>query len=98
MLCAGSGGPERASSWRVLDRGCNHSSREKTSASSSSSEMGNELTIIRSHLPLLFIGMEHLQLSAVSIAKEYLLAAKEKFDGDPLLMNELGVVAYNENE
>ena len=57
-----------------------------------------KLTMSRSHLPLLFIGMEHLHLSAVNIAEEYLLAAQAKYDGDPLLLNELGVVAYNKNE
>ncbi|WVQ81923.1 hypothetical protein IAT38_004050 [Cryptococcus sp. DSM 104549] len=48
-----------------------------------------------SHLPLLFIGMEHLQLSASHLAEEYFRAAEAINASDPLLLNELGVVAYN---
>ncbi|WVQ74870.1 hypothetical protein IAR50_004477 [Cryptococcus sp. DSM 104548] len=51
-----------------------------------------------SHLPLLFIGMEHLQLSASSLAEEYFLAAKAINGSDPLLLNELGVVHYNKED
>lgn len=51
-----------------------------------------------SHLPLLFIGMEHLQLSASNLAEEYFLAAKAINDSDPLLLNELGVVHYNKED
>lgn len=52
----------------------------------------------RSHLPLLFIGMEHLQLSQTSLAEEYFVAAKVMSPKDPLLLNELGVVAYDKEE
>lgn len=52
----------------------------------------------RSHLPLLFIGMEHLQLSHSNLAEEYFLAAKTMCPRDPLLLNELGVVAYDKEE
>ncbi|WRT68218.1 uncharacterized protein IL334_005194 [Kwoniella shivajii] len=51
-----------------------------------------------SHLPLLFIGMEHLQLSASHLAEEYFRAAEAINASDPLLLNELGVVAYNKEE
>ncbi|ODN92723.1 anaphase-promoting complex subunit 6 [Cryptococcus wingfieldii CBS 7118] len=51
-----------------------------------------------SHLPLLFIGMEHLQLSASSLAEEYFLAAKAINAADPLLLNEFGVVHYNKED
>jgi anaphase-promoting complex subunit 6 len=54
--------------------------------------------ICRSHLPLLFIGMEHLQLSSIDLAEEYFLAAQSINNSDPLLLNELGVVAYNKEE
>ena len=50
------------------------------------------------HLPLVFIGMEHLQLSATNLAEEYFLAAQAINTSDPLLLNELGVVAYNKEE
>nr|XP_019011300.1 anaphase-promoting complex subunit 6 [Kwoniella pini CBS 10737]OCF50081.1 anaphase-promoting complex subunit 6 [Kwoniella pini CBS 10737] len=51
-----------------------------------------------SHLPLLFIGMEHLQLSASNLAEEYFKAAEVINNSDPLLLNELGVVAYNKED
>ncbi|WVO17769.1 hypothetical protein L204_105467 [Cryptococcus depauperatus] len=51
-----------------------------------------------SHLPFLFIGMEHLQLSATNLAEEYFLAAKHLAGADPLLLNELGVVCYNKED
>ncbi|WWC63108.1 uncharacterized protein I303_105708 [Kwoniella dejecticola CBS 10117] len=51
-----------------------------------------------SHLPLLFIGMEHLQLSASNLAEEYFRAAEVINNMDPLLLNELGVVAYNKED
>ena len=54
--------------------------------------------IIRSHLPLLFIGMEHLQLSTSNLAEEFFWAAEKISPTDPLLLNELGVIAYNKDE
>lgn len=51
-----------------------------------------------SHLPLLFIGMQHLGLSNVLLAEEYLLAAKELCKEDPLVLNELGVVCVHNEE
>ncbi len=42
--------------------------------------------------------MEHLQLSATNLAEEYFRAAEAINASDPLLLNELGVVAYNKEE
>jgi anaphase-promoting complex subunit 6 len=56
------------------------------------------VTESRLHLPLLFIGMEHLQLSSSNLAEEYFKAAEVINGSDPLLLNELGVVAYNKEE
>ena len=42
--------------------------------------------------------MEHLQLSASNLAEEYFRAAETINPTDPLLLNELGVVAYNKEE
>ena len=50
---------------------------------------------LRSHLPLMFIGMEHIVLSNYSQADESLDAANAMCDGDPLLINERGVMAFN---
>jgi anaphase-promoting complex subunit 6 len=49
-------------------------------------------------LPLLFIGMEHLQLATSQLAEEYFLASEGINPSDPLLLNELGVIAYNKDE
>lgn len=46
------------------------------------------------HLPLLFIGMQHLHLSNVNLAQEYLKTAWQMCRVDPLLANEMGVTAY----
>ncbi|GAA6002404.1 anaphase promoting complex subunit CDC16 [Rhodotorula paludigena] len=51
-----------------------------------------------SHLPMLFIGMQHLGLANVALAEEYLLAAKEVCKDDPLVLNELGVVALHNQQ
>lgn len=48
-----------------------------------------------SHLPLLFIGMQHLGLANVTLATEYLLGAQEICPDDPLVLNELGVVSLH---
>ncbi|KAL8286853.1 hypothetical protein RQP46_003859 [Phenoliferia psychrophenolica] len=47
------------------------------------------------HLPLLFIGMQHLGLSNVPLAREYLEAARVGCPDDPLVLNELGVIAHH---
>lgn len=48
-----------------------------------------------SHLPLMFVGMEHIMLSNYDMADESLNAADKMCDGDPLLFNERGVMAFN---
>ncbi|KAL4999406.1 hypothetical protein BDV10DRAFT_164796 [Aspergillus recurvatus] len=72
-----------------------------------------------SHLPQLFLGMQHLALNNMSLAQEYLCAAYamstgtatgtvpsipslpssevSPLGGDPLVLNELGVVLYHQN-
>ncbi|KAN0080764.1 hypothetical protein V8E54_003968 [Elaphomyces granulatus] len=66
-----------------------------------------------SHLPQLFLGMQHLALNNMSLAHEYLLAAHamssgsssgsfpapppDGSGGDPLVLNELGVVFYHQS-
>ncbi|KAJ5669887.1 Tetratricopeptide-like helical [Penicillium macrosclerotiorum] len=69
-----------------------------------------------SHLPQLFLGMQHLALNNMSLAHEYLCAAyamstgatpgitpglptnlSAPLGGDPLVLNELGVVFYHQN-
>lgn len=71
-----------------------------------------------SHLPQLFLGMQHLALNNMSLAHEYLCAAYAMstgsphgtaptlpgkpssavpLGGDPLVLNELGVVYYHQN-
>ncbi|QRV89813.1 cell division control protein [Ceratobasidium sp. AG-Ba] len=47
-----------------------------------------------SHLPQLFIGMEHIQLSNMQLAESHLAAAIALCDTDPVLLNEIGVVSY----
>lgn len=49
------------------------------------------------HLPNLFLGMQHLQMNNVSLAEEYLLASYQICNTDPLLLNELGVINYHKN-
>ncbi|KAI6013046.1 hypothetical protein EDC04DRAFT_2609437 [Pisolithus marmoratus] len=51
-----------------------------------------------SHLPLLFIGMEQIMLSNHQLADEALHAARAVCDSDPLLINELGVMAFTHGE
>ncbi|KAJ5908625.1 hypothetical protein N7495_001307 [Penicillium taxi] len=68
-----------------------------------------------SHLPQLFLGMQHLALNNMTLAYEYLWAANamstgmeigasvptkslpSPLGGDPLVLNELGVVFYHQN-
>lgn len=47
-----------------------------------------------SHLPLLFIGMQHIQLANPVLALDYLSTAAEICPFDPLVMHERGVVCY----
>lgn len=50
------------------------------------------------HLPNLFLGMQHLQMNSISLAEEYLLAAYHICNTDPLLLNEMGVIHYHKND
>lgn len=48
------------------------------------------------HLPQMFLGMQNLQLLNMTLAREYLTAAHSLCSTDPLLLNELGVNYYHE--
>ena len=50
------------------------------------------------HLPQLFLGMQEISLGNLTIAREYLTTAFNLCGHDPLLVNEIGVVAYMEEE
>lgn len=50
------------------------------------------------HLPQLFLGMQEIALGNLTIAREYLTAAWKICDHDPLLINEIGVVSYMEED
>lgn len=50
------------------------------------------------HLPQLFLGMQNLQLLNMTLAREYLNAASAICPDDPLLLNERGVVAYQDGD
>jgi anaphase-promoting complex subunit 6 len=56
------------------------------------------LICARSHLPLLFVGMEQIVLSNHPLADEALNAANAACDTDPLLINELGVMTFTRGE
>lgn len=51
-----------------------------------------------SHLPQLFLGMQNLQLNNLSLAREYLNTAYLLCKTDPLLLNELGIVAFHSTD
>ena len=50
------------------------------------------------HLPQLYLGMQEISLGNLGIAREYLTTAFNLCGTDPLLINEIGVVAYMEEE
>ncbi|KAK3696338.1 anaphase-promoting complex subunit Cut9 [Vermiconidia calcicola] len=50
------------------------------------------------HLPQLFLGIQEIALGNLTIAREYLTTAYNLCDRDPLLINEIGVVAYMEDD
>lgn len=52
----------------------------------------------RNHLPLMFIGMQHLQVGSFNLSKDYLLLAYDICKTDPLLLQELGALYYNLQE
>ena len=47
------------------------------------------------HLPNLFLGMQHMAMSNLQMAQEYLLASHYICNADPLLLNELGVLYFH---
>lgn len=49
------------------------------------------------HLPNLFLGMQHLQMNNLSLSEEYLSASYQICNSDPLLLNELGVINFHKN-
>ncbi len=51
-----------------------------------------------SHLPTLFLGMQYLQMKNITLAQEYLNLSLGICSLDPLLLNELGVLYYNEGD
>ncbi|XP_065018940.1 anaphase-promoting complex subunit 6-like isoform X1 [Musa acuminata AAA Group] len=50
------------------------------------------------HLPALYIGMEYMQTHNYKLAEQFFLQAKKICPSDPLVYNELGVVAYHMKE
>lgn len=50
------------------------------------------------HLPILFLGMQHLHLNNLALAEEYLCSSYSICRTDPLLLNEMGVVYYHKTE
>ncbi|MCP8716607.1 MAG: tetratricopeptide repeat protein, partial [Asgard group archaeon] len=50
------------------------------------------------HLPNLFLGMQHLQMNNLNLLEEYLLASYHICNSDPLLLNELGVINFHKNQ
>lgn len=50
------------------------------------------------HLPNLFLGMQHLLMDNLNLAEEYLSASYQICNNDPLLLNELGVTCFNKND
>ncbi|KAJ6301629.1 hypothetical protein OIU77_015855 [Salix suchowensis] len=50
------------------------------------------------HLPTLYIGMEYMRIHSYKLAEQFFMQAKAFCPSDPLLYNELGVVAYNMKE
>ncbi|CAN6558286.1 hypothetical protein ACFX2I_007791 [Malus domestica] len=50
------------------------------------------------HLPTLYIGMEYMRTHSFKLAEQFLMQAKTTCPSDPLVYNELGVVAYHLKE
>lgn len=50
------------------------------------------------HLPTLYIGMEYMRTHNFKLAEQFFLQAKTICPSDPLVCNELGVVAYHMKE
>ncbi|XP_048229016.1 anaphase-promoting complex subunit 6 isoform X2 [Ricinus communis] len=50
------------------------------------------------HLPTMYIGMEYMRTHSFKLAEQFFMQAKTICPSDPLVYNELGVVAYNMKE
>lgn len=50
------------------------------------------------HLPTLYIGMEYMRTHSFKLAEQFFMQAKTICPSDPLVYNELGVVAYDMKE
>ncbi|XAR68265.1 hypothetical protein NMG60_11003338 [Bertholletia excelsa] len=50
------------------------------------------------HLPTLYIGMEYMRTHSFKLAEQFFMQAKAICSSDPLVYNELGVVAYHMKE
>ncbi|XP_022984323.1 anaphase-promoting complex subunit 6-like [Cucurbita maxima] len=50
------------------------------------------------HLPTLYIGMEYMRTHSFKLAEQFFVQAKTICSSDPLVYNELGVVAYDMKE
>ncbi|XP_010537723.1 PREDICTED: anaphase-promoting complex subunit 6 [Tarenaya hassleriana] len=50
------------------------------------------------HLPTLYIGMEYMRTHSYKLAEQFFMQAKTICPSDPLVYNELGVVAYHMKE
>lgn len=50
------------------------------------------------HLPQMFLGMQNLLLNNLTLAEEFLKTAYQLCGHDPLLLNEMGVVAFHQDK
>jgi tetratricopeptide (TPR) repeat protein len=50
------------------------------------------------HLPTLYMGMQYLRMHNFKLAEQFFTQAKSICPSDPLIYNEMGVVAYNMKE
>ncbi|KAI8610889.1 hypothetical protein BC830DRAFT_1172353 [Chytriomyces sp. MP71] len=50
------------------------------------------------HEPTMFIGMQYMQMGQVAAGEEYLHTAMALCDTDPMLLNEVGVLAYQRDD
>ncbi|KAL3503103.1 hypothetical protein ACH5RR_037552 [Cinchona calisaya] len=50
------------------------------------------------HLPTLYIGMEYMRTHSFKLAEQFFMQSRTICPSDPLVYNELGVVAYNMKE
>lgn len=49
------------------------------------------------HLPQVFLGMQHHAMNNMTVAEEFLNTAFDLCETDPLLLNEMGIVYYHQN-